>query len=600
MSKPTGDSLHPGKGFWGNCPRPTLPAILGALLLAVCLALLSVASEATANPAPRLIPSAAGTSGGDAPPAVLSGLVVTGEPSPTGRWIVAGRPGRLTDARAKRFGAAAITRPLGIYALDEESATGFIISLRRVGTYRFSEPDVRTISDEPAPEESPVNREGPGWWLSQIDRPNVPPKKIDRNSPTLALLEQSLDPKHPDLAGLEARDRLLDPFSLGDLTDARGTAMTALAASLAGEKDGRTTGVWPGMRVRLVRHQETCESKTRAVYRAARSGRNEVLAMGYAFPGDQCFAHYLATEYAVYRGIVPVAAAGNQDSSIAGSVPPRPASDPHVLTVTASDQERAVWDGAVSGPWVDLVAPGVALEVPWLSPGGEGEPLRRDWTPRSGTEYSTAIVAAAAAWILQARPTLEARQVIRLLTNAATPLGESGRSQLSGHGLLNLSRALREGAPIDDPHEPNDDIGWVRADSLLVDSEGGQPIKRKVFWQSGDRTKKVTATLGRVKDPADVYRIQVGPKAKLRIKVSQFAGNSKLTVVRSDASSIKSLEAGQVVAASDRPPGKKADAVEITNPSDLWLTAFVAIEVSAQQSRGRENATYRLAVESRP
>lgn len=594
MSKPTGDSLHPrDQGFWS---RGSLPALSGALVAAVfvlTLTLLAPASGAQAQPAPRFIPPTTEYRTGSGE---IRGLVRTRESSPTGRWIVAARPGERTAARASEYGATAISRPLGIYALAEDSATGFILSLKSIGAYRFSEPDVETLSGPSREEESPANRETREWWLDQISRPNSPPKKINRKSPTVALLEQSLDPRHPDLTGLEARDRLLDPFSFGDLTDARGTAMAALAAS--SEKDGKVTGVWPGMKVRLVRRGETCESKTAAVYRAARSKRNQVLAMGYAFAGDTCFSHYLATEYAVYRGLVPVAAAGNADSSLTGTVPPRPAGDPHVLTVTASDQEEAVWDGAIRGPWVDLTAPGVGLDVPWLISGGEGQPLRRDWTPRSGTEYSAAITAAAAAWILQARPALGARQVIRLLTNAASPLGKSGRNPTSGHGLLNLARSLREGTPVNDPLEPNDDIGWVRANSLLLDGEAGKPVMRRIFWQSGERTKKVTATLGRVKDPADVYRIQIGPKAKVRIKVSQFSGDTKLMVVSSDATSIGKLEAGQLVASSDRPPGKKADAVEVTNPSNLWLTAFVAIKVSDRQVG--ENSTYRLAVEPRP
>lgn len=594
MSKPTGDSLHPGKGFWGNCPRPTLPAILGALLLIMGLALLSTTSEATANPVPRLIPSAAGTAGGDASPVVLGGLVMTGESSDTGRWIVAGRPGRLTDARAKRFGAAAISKPLGIYALDEESAAELIISLRRVGTYRFSEPDIQTAPRQNIGREDPTERNPNQWWLKDINRPARIPTAT-RESPTIALLEESLDPDHPDLAELEAGGRLLGASSLGYDRDLRGTAMAALAASPGSDPGGKVTGIWPKAKVRLVPSEGSCAEKTEAVYRAARNRNNRVLTMGYSFmPGQHCYAHYLATEYAVYRGLVPVAAAGNSSGATTGSTPPQPASDPHVLAVTASDQDRGVWTEALGGPWVDLTAPGDTLRVAWLNSGVDQSPW--DWSFRSGTEYSATIVSAAAAWVLQERPGLEARQVIRLLTNTATPLlGQTNRDPSSGHGLLNLAKALRDPAPVDDPFEPNDDISWVRANSLLSSgpSDSGK-VRRKPFWQSNGRKREVIATLGRTKDPADVYRIRIAPETKILVKVTAN-GRTNLKGLQPDAKSLADRE-NVVEELTDRPKGKTY-AMELRNPGGQALTAFLAVEVGAKQVS--ENFSYRLSVKTR-
>lgn len=583
MSKPTGDPAcrrEAGSGSWGTTYARVVPGALVAFLIV----LLPAKTEASINQMPKLVPQAAEATTGGGNSATGSHSIAR-KSGPTGRWIVAGIPGKQTHDRAVNAGGRAISRRLGIYALSEKSARGLIESLRQVGTYRFSEPDIPAISSMPT-SGSTVDADNEEWWLAQIKRPNTLPR-VPLNSPTMALVERSLDPKHPDLAGLEARDRLLDPFSLGDQTDARGTSMAALAASLGGRNDGKVTGVWPGMRIRLARSQDTCESKARAVIRAAGNRRNRVLAMGYTFPGNRCFAHYMATEYAVSRGLVPVAEVGAESS--AGS--PRPASDPHVLAVTSADREGAIpgWTGR--GSWVDMAAPGDDLRVAWIEEGTQ-EQMVRGWATRSGTAYSATIVGAAAAWLMQARPSLKARQTIRLITNTASPIGRAGRSTASGHGLLNLTRALRERAPIDDPLEPNDDIVWVRANSPIGNGAG------KVYWRSGQRERKMTATLSRAKDPADVYRVRIAPGGKARIAVSQFAGRTSLKVVDFAASSIGKLKPNQLVASSDRPPGKRADAVDVRNRSRLHLTAFVVIEVSPKQAG--ENSAYRLSVKSEP
>ena len=588
MAGPDGEYTHPrmtGFGGRGSAPSSLAALIWLTLLLFICL--LWTPAPAAAIQFPRLVPPATEIrESGDAGP---NGLAETTAASPTGRWIVAGRPGRSTHDRAVRFGADPVSRPLGIYAVDENVASALVDSLRSIGTYRFSEPDVPTVPEESQSDGESADDPLDQWWLDDIRQPgNVP--KVRNVSPVVALLEHSLDPTHPDLAGLDSRGRLLDPISFGDDRDAKGTAMAALAASLDLEKDGRISGTWPGMKVRLVSSEDTCEAKTRAVYRAARSGGNRVLVMGYSFPAGDCFSHYLATEYAVYRNIVPVAAAGETARSNTTASPPRPAGDPHVLTVTASDPMKTIPAEARRGPWVDLTAPGYGLTVPWVSSSGQ-----RNWSTQNGTAYSAAITAAAAAWVMERRPALTARQVIRLLTNTATTLGAHGRSSTSGHGLLNMKGALTSRAPIDDPFEPNDDIGWVRANSLLTSGVGGKKIGRRLFWGSNGRPRKVTATLSRAKDPNDVYRIRIAPGARVTISVSQFVGRTTLKVFGPKSGSITK---GRPVGSSDRPPGKRADAVEIRNRSPRALGAFIAIGVSPKKG-SREHSTYRMSVESR-
>src|SRR5207249_874680 len=135
------------------------------------------------------------------------------------------------------------------------------------------------------------------------------------------------------------------------------------------------------------------------------------------------------------KGIVVVAAAGN--TGPAAPALNDPASDPYVLSVGASDTNGTYTSGddvvAPFSAWgnssrgVDVVAPGrsvVSLRVPGSyvdlnhPEGREPDGLLRG----SGTSQATAVVAGAAALMLQARPDLTPDQVKWYLAKAAKPL----------------------------------------------------------------------------------------------------------------------------------------------------------------------------------
>ena len=169
----------------------------------------------------------------------------------------------------------------------------------------------------------------------------------------------------------------------------------------------------------------------------------------------------------VDRGCLVVASTGNQRTQ--GSPPFYPATLQHVFTVASTSRDGSIAPFSSASPAVDLAAPGVDIPLAMplaITPSGYGI--------RSGTSYSAAIVAGAAAWIWTLRPTLQASQVAEILRRSARPLGSPSPNDDFGFGLLDVAAALRTPAPPPDQLEPNDDI--VYALPLGTPNHGSWPL----------------------------------------------------------------------------------------------------------------------------
>jgi serine protease AprX len=166
-----------------------------------------------------------------------------------------------------------------------------------------------------------------------------------------------------------------------------------------------------------------------------------------------------ATENAWHSGIVVTAAAGNAG---ARTQLYDPAFDPYVIAVGSANTQgtnnyanhtvASFSQGGDGNRNPDLLAPGIHLEslrdpnsyIDTNYPGGR---INARFFRGSGTSQSSAIVAGAAALILQQNPLLTPDQVKSLLTSTATPLSLSP-AVLQGNGELNLRGALYALPPV--------------------------------------------------------------------------------------------------------------------------------------------------------
>ena len=421
------------------------------------------------------------------------------------------------------------------------------------------------------------------WWLDAVvDTAETTPPSIGGDSPRLAIVTPGINKGHPALEQLDIKGA----ESLGRNLDRVGTSVAGIAASPGGRAD--TVGVWPGMKLRHASSGTgTCEEAAEAIFEVARRpGQVRVILLAYAFDGPSCPTHLAATQYAVSQELLVVAPTGDSNQVASGTN--GPAADPHVLGVGAVDAQLALASFSVTGPAVDLVAPGVEVLAPYLLD-GDSNRVAPGYEYLNGTVYAAAIVAAAASLVSQPRGRLWPSQLEAVLARGAGELGPDGRDGSFGAGLVQLEGALEAEAPVADKLEPNDDIGWV--DGRLL-TDGRKPVRAENLWPDrGRETRKLQATLS-PGDPADVYRIVVPARMKLVIGVAQAKGDVGIDVRRQGPARTIANENGKL--GSSDLPAPKTEGLEISNPTRDAKAVYLVVRLGRGSTSG--SARYQVTV----
>jgi len=162
----------------------------------------------------------------------------------------------------------------------------------------------------------------------------------------------------------------------------------------------------------------------------------------------------LVYDQARAAGVLIIAAAGNDKSS----VPSFPAAAENVLSVSAVDLNRRLAPYSNYGSTIDIAAPG----------GNTGQDLNGDgyrdgvlstlvidseygYKFYDGTSMAAPHVAGVAALILAANPNLTVGELENILLSTATDLGQAGRDDDYGYGLVNAAAAVQLAAGMTAP-----------------------------------------------------------------------------------------------------------------------------------------------------
>ncbi|MBB2913541.1 type VII secretion-associated serine protease mycosin [Streptosporangium becharense] len=276
---------------------------------------------------------------------------------------------------------------------------------------------------------------------------------------TVAVLDSGVDPAHRDLVGsvVEGRD-----FTVGANPPGvrpmrlHGTYMASLIAAHGhgyGGADG-VIGVAPEARILSVRVILEDKEPGFRTFNTAERYEN-VVARGIRYAVDHgadvinmSISKELATgqeraaiRYAISKGVVLVAAAGNEGAGrpdASGHAPySYPAAFPGVVSVAAADRglRRAAFSNR--NPSVLLAAPGVDIF-------GAG-PGDKYWVGR-GTSQATALVSGVAALIKAKYPKMSPPLVAQALVAGAIRRPAGGYDTGTGFGVVNARRALAEAA----------------------------------------------------------------------------------------------------------------------------------------------------------
>lgn len=261
-----------------------------------------------------------------------------------------------------------------------------------------------------------------GWNLSKGSQDVV-----------VAVIDTGVQLDHPDLEGrLVEGYNVIDPSSPPDDDVGHGTHVAGIIAAQVNNEEGVAGMTWYTRIMPIKALDSTGAGSAYAVAEgviwAADHGA-QVINMSLGNYAQAQFLHD-AIKYAVEKGVVVVAASGNDNTDRPGY----PAAYPEVIAVAATDEggKKAAYSNY--GDYIDVAAPGTSIASTY--PGGRYAAL-------SGTSMACPHVAALASLIKAANPGLSPQEVAEILRSTARDLGETGKDPYFGYGEINVQSALQ-------------------------------------------------------------------------------------------------------------------------------------------------------------
>ncbi|MBI5232426.1 MAG: S8 family serine peptidase [Coriobacteriales bacterium] len=348
------------------------------------------------------------------------------------------------------------------------------------------------------------------WGLQTIGAPAAWEQVEATSAVKVAVIDTGVDYRNKDLASHIDTENAYDILGKSRIAQDREGHGTWVAGIVGAQADDYgVVGVAPGVTilpVRVLGSEGTGDDVTVSdgIRWAADHDADIInLSLGSATCSDLLVK---AIEYATGKGAIVVAAAGNAetDSFISEMGDPYPAVSypaalPDVIAVGATTLNDTVAGFSITGPQVDIAAPGVSVVSDKLGGGVMGA---------DGTSASSPMVAGAAALLLSDDPGLDAEAVLGRLRESAHDIGAPGDDVASGAGRLNIGKALdpsasEGGRP--DGFERNESTGVTLPPSPVkgdVDTGLGMHDVFHVRLQAGQRFTASTTSPG--DEPAGV------------------------------------------------------------------------------------------------
>ncbi|MED4876356.1 S8 family serine peptidase [Anoxybacillus geothermalis] len=268
------------------------------------------------------------------------------------------------------------------------------------------------------------------WHLKKINAPQAWDATKGSGDIVVAVVDNGVQTSHPDLAG-----KIVSPYNV--VTDERsvpagehGTHVAGIIAASINKKG--VVGVAPNVKIMPVNVFEgdgaTSYDVAYGIVYAVDHGANVInLSLGGYFA---TFYEAEAIQYAVSKGVVLVAAAGNDDTDL----PTYPAAFDPVIAVSATDSRDQITNFSNYGDYIDFAAPGVDIYSTF--PGSSYKEL-------DGTSMATPIVSGTAALVLSKNPLLSTGEVENILRKSVVDLGGKGWDVFYGYGRIDAYKAVK-------------------------------------------------------------------------------------------------------------------------------------------------------------
>ncbi|MDD2212331.1 MAG: S8 family peptidase [Clostridia bacterium] len=274
------------------------------------------------------------------------------------------------------------------------------------------------------------NKESAGWGLQRIGAPQVWSKLKERRV-RIGIIDTGIDYYHPDLSEnikggictLDGKHQFMDDYG-------HGTHVAGIIGST-----GRTiglTGINPYVDFYIVK---AFDKKGKGNLSDIIEGLDwlarrqvEIINMSFSTTEtNQTF--YRVIQYLDRRGIVLVAAAGNDGGSNSVNYPAR---FPQVIAVSATDKLDRLAAFSSTGPEVDFCAPGVEIPSAWV--GGRYE-------VKSGTSFAAPHLTGTVADLLNYYGSLPPTRIKEIMASGAVKIQKLGQEQ-QGAGMVELPRII--------------------------------------------------------------------------------------------------------------------------------------------------------------
>lgn len=280
---------------------------------------------------------------------------------------------------------------------------------------------------------------GSQWFLNKIKAFEAWDVNPGSTSVVVAVVDNAIQTNHPDLqanmlAGIDLGNSDNNP-NPPNATFSHGTHVAGIVGAVSNNNIGIASA--GNNRVKILPIKATPdEADPRGIYYgfdgivwAANNGA-DIISLSWGGIG------YSATEqevidYVYNKGVVVVAAAGNEDSSTESY----PAAYKHVISVASLDDTDQRSSFSNYGSWVDIAAPGrnIFSTYPFNT-----------YQSLNGTSMATPLVSSALGYIWSCFPSLTPDQLESLLINTADNLDmlNPNYKGLLGSGRVNLLKAI--------------------------------------------------------------------------------------------------------------------------------------------------------------
>lgn len=314
-----------------------------------------------------------------------------------------------------------------------------IAALERYPNLAYAEPNHVAFVFETIPNDPRYLNQ---WGLPKISAPAAWDITTGSSEVVIAVVDTGIDLEHPDfncpgkfVSGYDFYNGDSNP----DDDNGHGTHVAGIAAACTNNATGVAGVAW-GARLMPVKVLSgggggTYETVAQGITYAADNGADIInLSLGGLDPSTTLAN---AIQYAVNRGVLVVAAAGNcaQDGYQCRYIYNPimyPAAYETTFAVAATDSNDAWANFSEYHPYVDVAAPGVSIIS--TVPGG--------YTYLNGTSMATPYVSGLAALVWSLDPDLTQEQVRQVIQSSADDLGTPGKDDYFGYGRINAWQAL--------------------------------------------------------------------------------------------------------------------------------------------------------------